>query len=238
MALIQDGGGGRGRTTPWPAAEEVYKYKTPWSPYTAAARAPTPSKPVGLTPQQVYPYATPWSPYSWNPSAPAGAGGGMTITIGQPATGGGQAAQQPQYANWWEQPGAMQPSAPAAAPQATPTAWWDIFKPFFEGAGAPSDLLKMRPQDWAAIPQEVRGELERWLRQLGWRPGGTWGRYGATEWGRAEGAQPWAQQGGYLGENVFAGISETLKPWIWWLSSQKGWAQPGREKPATTGWGW
>ena len=226
MALIADGGG-RGRTTPWP---------------------PTPGKPAGLTPQQVYPYASPWSPYSWNPSMPPTGGAAkqsqywpsmdaelanqvdqqmgknVTINVGQqqPAWGGG---------------GGGAP-APPAAPQATPTAWWDIFKPFFEGAGAPSDLLKMRPQDWAAIPQEVRGELERWLRQLGWRPGGTWGRYGATEWGRAEGAQPWAQQGGYLGENVFAGISETLKPWVWWLASQKGWAQPGREKPATQGWGW
>jgi len=242
MALIQDGGG-RGRTTPWPAAEEVYKYRTPWSPYTAAARTPTPSTPVGLAPQQVYPYATPWSPYSWEPSAPAGggAGGGVTINLGQPTTGGGQAAQQPQYANWWEAPGAMQPSTPAqpgVTPISMPTPWGQYANPLWEGMGAPQDWLNLRPQDWAALPSEVRSELERWLRGFGWRPGGRYGRYGALEWGRAAGAQPWAQQGGYLGEDVFAGISETLKPWVWWLASQKGWAQPGREKPETAGWGW
>lgn len=237
MALVADGGGSRGRTTPWPAAEEVYRYKTPWSPYTAAPRAPTPSAPVGLTPQQVYPYATPWSPYSWNQSAPAGAGGGVTITVGQP-TGGGQ-PQQPAWGGGGGGGGGGGAPAPPAAPQATPTAWWgQSANPLFEGMGAPQDWLNLRAQDWAAMPEEVRGELERWLRGFGWRPGGRYGRYGALEWGRAEGATPWAQPGGYLGEQAFAGVPENLKPWLFWLSKAKGWMQGEAARPETAGWSW
>jgi len=242
MALIENGGG-RGRPAPLPAAQrEMYRYRWPGSPYSWQPSAPTTGRSWlemlpgrALWPEEMAGYTPPTGPPPLGPPVTAGAGGGVTIRVGPEAA---PAAQQPQYANWWEQPGAMQPAAPAAAPQATPTAWWDIFKPFFEGAGAPSDLLKMRPQDWAAIPQEVRGELERWLRQLGWRPGGAWGRYGASEFTRAPGASPWAQPGGFLGEQALAGVPENLKPWLFWLSKAKGWMQGEAARPETAGWSW
>ena len=233
MALIADGGG-RGRTTPWP---------------------PTPGKPAGLTPQQVYPYASPWSPYSWNPSMPPTGGAAkqsqywpsmdaelanqvdqqmgknVTINVGQqqPAWGGGGGGGG----------GGGAPAPPAAAPQATPTAWWgQQANPLFEGMGAPQDWLNLRPQDWAALPSEVRSELERWLRGFGWRPGGRYGRYGALEWGRAAGATPWVQAGQQLGQEAFAGVPENLKPWLYFLSQAKGWMQGPATRPETAGWSW
>ena len=234
MALIQDGGGGRTTRPPTP--------ESPWGDVYRRQRTPTPSTPVGLTPQQVYPYAAPWSPYSWAPSAPAGAGGGVTIRVGPeaaPAAWQPQQPQQPQYANWWEAPGAMQPAAPAAAPPISmPTPWGQYANPLWEGMGAPQDWLNLRAQDWAALPREVRSELERWLRGFGWRPGGRYGRYGALEWGRAEGATPWAQAGQQLGQEAFAGVPENLKPWLYFLSQAKGWMQGPATRPETTGWSW
>lgn len=152
--------------------------------------------------------------------------------------GGGQ----PQYANWWEDPNRWRgppstPDTPGAAP-ITPTPWGPTAQPLWEGAGM-GDWLNMRSQDWAAMPREVRSYLETWLRQLGWRPGGAYGRYGARRFQRAEGADPWTA-GQYMGEQAFAGIPENLKPWLFWLSGQKGWRAGGREaeRPATAGWGW
>lgn len=147
---------------------------------------------------------------------------------------------QQQYANWWEQPGAMQPQQPAqpgAAP-ITPTPWGQTAQPLWEGAGAPMDWLNLRSQDWAAMPREVRSYLETWLRGIGWRPGaGGWGRYGARQWGRAEGA---GAAGQYMGEEQFTTVPENMKPWLWWLSGRKGWREGGREaaRPATAGWQW
>jgi len=245
MALIADGDGGGGRTTPLPAAQrEIYRYRWPGSPYSWQPSAPTTGRSWlemlpgrALWPEEMAGYTPPTGPPPLGPPVTAGAGGGVTIRVGPEAA---PAAQQPQYANWWEQPGAMQPAAaPAAAPQATPTPWWGQYAdPLWEGMGAPQDWLNLRTQDWAALPSEVRSELERWLRGFGWRPGGRYGRYGALEWGRAEGATPWAQAGQQLGQEAFAGVPENLKPWLFWLSKAKGWMQGEAARPETAGWSW
>ena len=179
------------------------------------------------------------------PTAPSWPSPDVTINVGQPTTGIGQAAGQAA----WQPTGQPQPPASWGQPQPAPApvpgmppmspSWWESLSPFFEGGGAPTDFMKLRPQDWAAMPKEVRSELEEWLRRLGWRPGGRWGRHGALEWSRAQGASPWTQPGQqYLGENVFAGLSERVKPWLWFLAQSKGWAQGPATRPATQGWAW
>lgn len=117
------------------------------------------------------------------------------------------------------------------SPEVMPTPWWDIFIPFREAATGPTREIWIRPQDWAAVPREVRWELERWLRMMGWRPTGVWGRYGALRWTRAEAVTP------YWGEEAFAALPERYKAWLWWLFGAKGWA-PERERPQVTGWTW
>ncbi len=223
MALIRGGGGGGGRRPP-----------------------PTP--PVQPTFQAQQPSISAWGRAMRGPAR--GRGGQLArqrsladqgVTINLP--------QQPQNwwdvpgANWWEQAGAMRgpttPDVPGATP-ITPTPWGPTAQPRWEGAGAPTNWLNLRSQDWAAMPQQVRDYLDTWLRGQGWRPGmGGWGRYGASTWQRAAGAPAWAQPGQQLGQEAFAGIPENLKSWLWWLSSRKGWASGGREleRPATAGWG-
>lgn len=221
----------QGRRGLWPSAEPVsFRY--------LPGRA--------LWPEEMPYYTPPTGPPPLGP--PVGGGGtpGVTISVGEPAPawGGPTGTRVPTPAPAWGGGwgggggggGGAAPGVPGVSPPGQP-AWADMFAPFFEGAGAPQDLLKMRPQDWRALPREIREQLMAWLRQFGWRPGGAWGRYGAAEW-RGGGGEGWAEPGGYVGEQAFGGLPENLKPWIYWLASQKGWAAPGREKPETAGWGW
>ncbi len=213
MALIRTAGGGGGRRPTPPVTQRAGQKQQTASRLGRALRGPTRGR--GVLADQ-----------------------GVTINLPQ--------QPQPQYAEWWEDPNRWRggPSTPPTpdipgSPPITPSPWGPTAMPLWEGQGAPTDWLNLRSQDWAAMPREVRGYLETWLRRMGWRPGqGGWGRYGASTFQRAEGAQPWAQPGQQLGQEAFAGIPENLKPWIWWLSSRKGWAGGGREleRPATAGW--
>ena len=159
---------------------------------------------------------------------------GVTINLG---------GEQPFAGEWWEQPNRWRggPSTPEAIPGVTPITpepWGPTAQPLWEGAGAPTDWLNLRSQDWASMPREMRSYLETWLRGQGWRPGqGGWGRYGASNWQRQSGTDPWTS-GQYLGEQAFAGVPEKMKPWLWFLSRSKGWAQGEAVRPETTGWGW
>lgn len=256
MALIANGGGGR-RTPRVPAG--AYDYYIPGvSPWSMEARGPTrPTSAYGRiaagervpSEQASWPLwrRGRWPGWFQEATRPLGPSAEQEAAMRKIGMGkenvvinvGGEQPQQ--YANWWERPGAMQPSTPEVpgATPITPTPWEHTWSPFFEAGGAPQDWLRLTAQDWWAIPEEVRGELERWLRSMGWRPGGRYGRYGALGWGRAAGAEPWTT-GRYIGEQQFAGIPERMKSWIWWLSKMKGWA-PGREAaemPATAGWSW
>jgi len=142
-------------------------------------------------------------------------------------------APAPVPANWWEVPGAMQPTAPAAEPVAVPSPW-EVFAPTREAVTGPTRQLWLRPQDWLAIPAEVRQAAIRWLRGRGWRAGGAWGRYGPTLW-----EQPTAQPA--YEEQAFAGVPENLKAWLWWLFTQKGYTAAAPEavaRPEVTGWTW
>jgi len=158
----------------------------------------------------------------------------VTINIG----GEGAVTPQPQaIAPTWSPPtwggGGGQP-APAPMPMPMPQPsfdWGALFRPMWEPMEWTREIY-IRPQDWRAIPKEVRSELEKWLRKWGWRPGGTWGRYGAIRWVRATPTKP------YWGEEAFASLPERHKAWLYWLFSQKGWATPGAERPQTTGWSW
>ena len=149
-----------------------------------------------------------------------------TPAWGQPAWGSGGGG----WGGGWGGGGGGAPAAPSV-PEVAPTPWWDIYRPFRETMSGPTRELWIRPQDWAAIPREVRRELARWLRMMGWRPGGVWGRYGALQWTRGEAMTP------YWGEEAFATLPERYKAWIWWLFGAKGFA-PERERPAVQGWTW
>ena len=213
MALIRTAGGGGGRRpTPPPVTQRAGRKQQTASRLGRALRGPTRGR--GVLADQ-----------------------GVTINL----------PQQPQNwwdtpgANWWEQPGAMRPPTTPdvpGAPPITPTPWGPTAMPLWEGAGAPMDWLNLRSQDWASMPREVRSYLEPWLRRMGWRPGqGGWGRYGASTWQRAPGADPWVQPGQqFLGEQAFAGVPEPMKKWLWFLSRSKGWAQGEATRPATAGW--
>lgn len=156
----------------------------------------------------------------------------VTINIG----GGGAVAPQPQaIVPTWSPPtwggGGGQPApAPMSMPQPS-FDWGALFRPLWEPMEWTREIY-IRPQDWRAIPKEVRSELEKWLRKWGWRPGGIWGRYGAIRWVRATPTKP------YWGEEAFASLPERHRAWLYWLFSQKGWATPGAERPETTGWSW
>lgn len=242
MALIAGAGfgGGRRPRTPqrWPSmdvweAERVDAARGAVGGWPAATRLGRPVYPTGARQPQYAPGA---AAAQYEHMQRIGMGKeNVTINLG-----GGQ---QPQNwwdvpgANWWEQPGAMRPSTPdvpGAAP-ITPTPWGPTAQPLWEGGGM-GDWLNLRSQDWAAMPREVRSYLETWLRGMGWRPGqGGWGRYGARQWGRAGGV---GAAGQYIGEEQFAGVPENLKPWLWFLSRSKGWAQGAAVRPETAGWQW
>jgi len=251
MALIANGGGGATRPTPPTVPPGAYDWYRPGSsPYTPA-RQPAqtsqywPSMDVleaeRIDAQRGAVGGWPAQERLGRQVFPTGEQG-VTINVGQPSA---PAWQQPSAPAWQPTTSGGQPPTsgsqpPPSQPPAVPgagTDWANLFSPTFAGEGAPSDFLRLTSADWRAMPREVRVELERWLRMLGWRPGGTWGRYGATSWQRAPGATPWAQNG-YLGESAFAGISDKAKPWIWYLSQAKGWAQGEAARPPTQGWGW
>ena len=252
MAIAYADGYGRGRAPAGriPAAPRITP-ASPWGDVYQQWRRPSAPSPYrylpgrALWPEEMSAYTPPTGPPPLGPPVGGAAAPRVTISVGEPAPawGGPTAAGVPTPAPAWGGGGgggggaAPAPAVPGVSPPGGP-AWWNMFQPFFEGAGAPQDLLKLRPQDWRALPREVREQLMAWLRQFGWRPGGAWGRYGAREWQRGEGGQAWAEPGGYVGEQAFGGLPEAVKPWLWFLASQKGWAAPGREKPATQGWSW
>ena len=234
MALISGGAGGRARRrTPtqayWPTGrtEDWMRTRPPGRALPAFQRGPLTT---GGPP-------APFMGGSWVGDwvQPRREPSGVTITVPETAP-----AWQP-TPGWGGGGGGGAPAAPTppVAPPITPTPWGQYAQPLYGGEGI-GDWLNMSSQDWAALPSDVRRYMETWLRGMGWRPGpGGWGRYGARQWGRARGAEPWTR-GAYMGEQAFTGIPENLKPWIYWLSGQKGWRAGGREaeRPGATGWGW
>jgi len=233
MALDAGGGGRRAPKPPW---QQQINWQNPWA-LPAQYRRPTPRpsaqyrRPAESIRRQDHPsrmstmedlaglFATP-TPQTAPPSIPAAAPP-VTINIGGGGGGGGGGGD-----------GGVAPAP--AAPQSAYNPW-DAWQPTRENLGDMASQLWLRPQDWRSIPTEVRGEVMRWLRGQGWRPGGRWGRYGATEW---QSAAP--QEMGW-GQEAFTGIPENLRPWIWWLMSAKNYtsAAPGTvARPETTGWSW
>jgi len=250
MALIagaNGGGGARG-----PSWTQPVDWRNPYRIPPGARRRPTSARDrllagevPKLTPQQVNPYATPWSPRSFigrqpTTRSPAQYWPSMDAEIAaQVDVAMGRTAPQPTWqptAPGPGPPGAPSPIAPPAAPPIPPgfSDWANLWSPIRESGGGPWDFLKLRPSDWRAMPEGIRGELEEWLRALGWRPGGRWGQFGALDWTRD---QPTGERGAAWGAEAFSGLSESVKPWLWFLYNRK-WGDPTAARPETQGWSW